>query len=84
MAILRHRSNHSGDAKKPILVIVLVLLASCSAFADLPNTVPAAISLWSNGAPGSEARAAEPEEVAGDNVSNIHNPTLTPYVPERE
>lgn len=43
---------------------------------------PAAIPLWPKGAPGSETRAAEPEKNVGSNVVNIHNPSITPYVPE--
>jgi endo-1,4-beta-xylanase len=44
---------------------------------------PAAlVPLWSGGAPGSGARRAEPEKVAGSNVSNIHEPSLTVYLPE--
>ena len=46
--------------------------------------MPAAIPLWPKGAPGSEARAAEAEEVSGSNVGNVHNPTLTPYLPDAE
>jgi acetyl esterase/lipase len=42
------------------------------------------IPLWENGAPGSEARRAEPEKVSGNNVFNIHNPTLTVYLPAKE
>lgn len=43
---------------------------------------PAALPLWPKGAPGSEARAAEPEKTEGSNVVNVHNPSITPYVPE--
>lgn len=39
------------------------------------------IPLWPAGAPGSEARQAEPEKIDGDKVSNIHRPTLTAYLP---
>ena len=39
------------------------------------------IPLWPNGAPGSEARRTEPEKIVGANVSNIHHPTLTVYLP---
>ena len=59
----------------------------CSVFtthllwADLPKDLPAAIPLWPQGAPGSEARASEPEKIEGSNVCNVHNPSLTPYVP---
>ena len=69
---------------KSCLVAVLVLLSSAAVFAELPKDVPAAIPLWSKGAPGSEARASEREEIIGDNCGNVHNPTLTPYVPARE
>ena len=68
---------------KSCLVGVLILLSSVAAFAELPKDVPAPIPLWSKGAPGSEARASEAEEMVGDNCGNVHNPTLTPYVPER-
>jgi endo-1,4-beta-xylanase len=41
------------------------------------------IPLWPAGAPGSEARRNEPEKIVGNNVSNIHFPTLTVYLPEK-
>ena len=63
------------------LAVTLAVLAPLHA-ADLPKDLPAAVPLWPQGAPGSESRAAEPEKVEGANVCNIHNPTLTPYVPE--
>lgn len=39
------------------------------------------ILLWPKGAPGSEARAKEAEIMEGSNVSNVHNPSITPYLP---
>lgn len=42
---------------------------------------PPALPLWPHGAPGSAARAAEAEKIEGSNVCNVHNPTITPYVP---
>lgn len=45
---------------------------------------PAALPLWENGAPGSEARAAEAERLEGSNVVNVHNPSITPYLPARD
>jgi acetyl esterase/lipase len=46
---------------------------------------PQAISLWKAGAPGSEARRSEPEKVDEGpgkcNVTNIHNPSITPFFP---
>jgi acetyl esterase/lipase len=54
-----------------------------SAFASVPlrAEVPAAIPLWPHGAPGSEARVAEPEKTEGSNVTNVHNPSITPFIP---
>lgn len=50
---------------------------------------PASIPLWPHGAPGSEARKDEPEKVEWRQepdivfpvVTNVHNPSLTPYLP---
>lgn len=46
---------------------------------------PKAIRLWNAGAPGSEGRIAEPEKVDEGpgkcNVTNVHNPSITPYLP---
>lgn len=49
---------------------------------------PAALPLWPHGAPGSEARVNEPEKVDANgkgtnNVSNVHNPSITPYLPTK-
>lgn len=49
---------------------------------------PAALPLWPHGAPGSEARVNEPEKVDANgkgtnNVSNVHNPSITPYLPAK-
>lgn len=63
------------------LIAYVILFAAPFTFAQLPTKVPEAIALWAKGAPGSEARTAEAEEVAGSNVCNVHNPSITPYVP---
>ncbi len=67
---------------KSLLVAVLILFPFTTAFAELPKDLPAALPLWPKGAPGSESRTNEAEEITGDNVCNVHNPTLTPYVPD--
>lgn len=67
---------------KPYLPGLIVLLSSIIAAAELPKDIPASIALWPQGAPGSESRVKDPEEFAGDNVCNVHNPTLTPYLPD--
>jgi acetyl esterase/lipase len=53
---------------------------------------PTAIPLWSDGAPGSEAHKNEPEEISWRQepdiifavVSNIHSPTITPFLPPKD
>ena len=66
------------------LFVLLVLFLSASLGAANAPTDRPVIPLWPNGAPGSEARRAEPEKVVGANVSNIHHPTLTVYLPPKE
>jgi acetyl esterase/lipase len=53
---------------------------------------PAAVPLWADGAPGSEARRNEPEEISWRQepdivfpvLSNVHNPSLTPFLPAKD
>src|ERR1700732_1733232 len=65
-------------------VAIAILFTAAPTFAQLPKKLPEALPLWPKGAPGSEARTAEAEEVNGSNVCNVHNPTLTPYVPDAD
>jgi acetyl esterase/lipase len=65
-------------------ITIAVALTAAPAFAQLPKNLPEAIPLWPNGAPGSESRMAEPEVIDGANVCNVHNPTITPYVPDSD
>lgn len=58
-----------------------LLLALLGSFPLLAADLPQAIPLWTNGAPGSEARKSEPEKVENGNVTNVHNPTITPFLP---
>jgi acetyl esterase/lipase len=39
------------------------------------------IVLWPDGAPGSEARRNEPEEIRGETVLNVHNPSMYAFLP---
>lgn len=59
---------------------LLVILALPALAADLPQALP----LWPKGAPGSEARVAEPEKMEKNNVTNVHNPSLTPFFPAKD
>ncbi|MBI1224237.1 MAG: alpha/beta hydrolase fold domain-containing protein [Bacteroidetes bacterium] len=42
------------------------------------------IPLWQDGAPGFEARKNEPEQAQDWWVKNIHNPSVTVFLPEKE
>ena len=59
------------------------LLFSSYLYAQEPKQIP----LWPNGAPGSEGKtSAEKVRVneTGDHlISNIHNPSITPYIPAK-
>src|SRR3954469_10687122 len=67
-------------------IAAIFLMASCTFAADVPQ----AIVLWPNGAPGSEgktgAEVGKPEGPARGftNLTNIHNPSILPYLPPAE
>ena len=62
--------------------VIAALTAVRLAAADSHPVVP----LWPNGAPGFESRKDEPEKITpnGSNVSNIHYPTITVYLPPKD
>ena len=62
------------------LLSVFILLTSAIHAGD----IPAPILLWEAGAPGSEARKGEAEKLEGSNVGNVHNPSITPYLPTKD
>src|SRR5258708_3041594 len=79
--IARSKWETSGNSveafiMKGSLSAIVTLLAAVPAFAQLPKNLPPALPLWDKGAPGSEKRIAEAEEVQATNVSNVHNPTI--------
>ncbi len=60
----------------------IVIGVLCSAFAvESFAATPAKLPLWIEGAADSKERMHEPEKVDGTNVSNIHHPSITPYLP---
>ena len=61
--------------------ILPLLIASAIFTPAFAADQPAAIPLWPHGAPGSEARVAEPEKTDASNVTNVHNPSITPFIP---
>ena len=62
------------------ILLACLLLPSVLLAADEPQK----ISLWPNGAPGFEARKDEPEEAKEYWVKNIHNPSITAFLPPKE
>ena len=60
---------------------LLAVMLGWMTFSVCRAELPAKIFLWPNGAPGSEARKDEPEKSEGSNVFNVHNPSITPYLP---
>jgi acetyl esterase/lipase len=69
--------NNAGLSRTAIGVVLLSLAFTNESVADQPAMIP----LWPEGAPGSEERMNEPEKVNGTNVSNVHNPSITAYLP---
>lgn len=59
------------------LFAALSLVWSAAVSAQGSPPAPTVASIWPNGAPGSEARRAEPEVAKDYWVANVHNPTLT-------
>lgn len=62
------------------LLLALLFLPSALFGADAPSVVP----LWPNGAPGFEERRNEPEVAITYKVNNIHNPSITVFLPTKE
>jgi len=61
--------------------LLVSLLAPLSLFAaEIPKEIP----LWPNGAPGFEDRRNEPEQARGYSIRNIHNPSITVFLPPKE
>ncbi len=48
------------------------------------QVIPQVMPLWEKGAPGFESRQNEPEQAQSYWVKNIHNPSITVYLPRKE
>ena len=73
--------------RRPVagLVILLSMLSFLnSAAQDNSRDTGRQIPLWPNGAPGFENRRNEPEEAKDYWVKNIHNPSITVYLPPKD
>ena len=62
------------------VVVAFFLLPVAAVLADEPQIVP----LWPNGAPGFESRRGESELAKDYWVKNIHNPSITVFLPPKE
>ncbi|MEZ4772727.1 MAG: alpha/beta hydrolase [Bacteroidia bacterium] len=62
--------------------VVLFLTAFLPSF--LLAQEPVVIPLWENGAPGFENRKNEPEQAQDWWVRNVHNPSITVFLPPRD
>jgi len=60
---------------------MLICLVPVVAFSQQP---PQEIPLWPNGAPGFESRRNEPVVAKDYWIANIHNPTVTVYLPPKD
>ncbi len=67
--------------KSTLALLLATTLSAVAATTGFPPDLPPALPLWPHGAPGSEARVAEPEKIDGTNVTNVHNPSITPFLP---
>ncbi|MVM31337.1 alpha/beta hydrolase fold domain-containing protein [Spirosoma sp. HMF4905] len=63
-----------------LLIGIVVLLPNLL----LAQSTPVVVPLWPNGAPGFENRRNEPEQAKDYWVRNIHNPSITVYLPPKE
>jgi|HubBroStandDraft_2_1064218.scaffolds.fasta_scaffold185228_1 acetyl esterase/lipase len=63
-----------------ISLLLLVTTFFTSHSQDTARQIP----LWANGAPGFENRRSEPEEAKDYYVKNVHNPSITIYLPPKE
>jgi acetyl esterase/lipase len=61
--------------------LLAALLTSCAAAHAQQAPAPQVIPLWDKGAPGYESRRNEPEQHQDWWYKNIHNPSLTVYLP---
>jgi len=65
---------------KYIKIVIYILFLPTGLCAQTPLVIP----LWKNGAPGFENRRNEPEQAKDYWVKNIHNPSLTVFLPPKD
>lgn len=63
-----------------LTLLLTLLLAIQSSAQDTARQIP----LWPKGAPGFESKKGEPEQAKDYWVKNIHNPSITVYLPPKD
>jgi acetyl esterase/lipase len=61
-----------------------MIILTCLLSIAVGQSAPHVIHLWSQGAPGFESRRDEPEQAKDYWVKNIHNPSITVFLPPKE
>ena len=67
-----------------LIALAVVAMPRAQAPAVASAGEPQRVALWPNGAPGSEARRHEPEQAKDWWVKNIHDPSITIWLPPKE
>jgi acetyl esterase/lipase len=73
-----------GAATARLILVVLAASAARDAGAQPAPAEPLRVSLWAAGAPGSEARKGEPEQAKDWWVKNVHDPSITVFLPAKD
>src|ERR1700761_336928 len=77
---MRIFSTHKQPLMQRLTLALFILLSIAANAQDTARQIP----LWTNGAPGFENRRNEPEQTKDYWVKNIHNPSLTVFLPEKD
>lgn len=65
-------------------LVICSVVVSAFAHASLAQEGPLIVPLWENGTPGFEDRRHEAEQAASYWVKNVHNPSITVFLPPKE
>jgi acetyl esterase/lipase len=82
MFSLFRKPNFPHLSKLPRLICALIAISAAPALGQYRETKSETFPLWTNGAPGSQARRAEAEVAKDYWVGNIHNPSVTVFRPD--
>src|ERR1700761_6759511 len=77
---MRIFSTHKQPLMQRLTLALFILLSIAANAQDTARQIP----LWPNGAPGFENKRNEPEQAKDYWVKNIHNPSITVYLPPKE